>query len=110
MELSKHCIPCENDTQTIAAPEIQKYMLELQPEWNVVDSKKLVRDFLFDGYSNTIDFVNQVANIAQEEGHHPVMHVFFSKVTIELWTHFVNGLTDNDFIMAAKIDDIYKSH
>ena len=109
MELSKHCIPCENDTQPINGPEIQKYILELQPEWNVIDSKKLSRDFPFEGYSNTIDFVNKVATLAQQEGHHPVMHVFFTKVNIELWTHFVNGLTDNDFIMAAKIDEIYKA-
>ncbi len=108
MELSKHCIPCEKDTPPLNDSEIQKYMLELQPEWNVVNGKKLTRDFKFDGYTNTIAFVNKVASIAQEEDHHPVMHVFFSKVNIELWTHFINGLSENDFIMAAKIDEAYK--
>ncbi|NJO88640.1 MAG: 4a-hydroxytetrahydrobiopterin dehydratase, partial [Chloroflexia bacterium] len=58
-------------------------------------------------YVKTIAFVNKVAYLAEDEGHHPVMHVFFSKVTIELWTHAIDGLSENDFILAAKIDGIF---
>ena len=57
-------------------------------------------------YKHTIDFVNKVAALAEEEGHHPVMMVFYGRVVIELWTHAINGLSENDFIMASKIDKL----
>jgi 4a-hydroxytetrahydrobiopterin dehydratase len=57
-------------------------------------------------YRHSMDFVNKVANLAEEEGHHPVMHVFYGRVVIELWTHAIDGLSENDFIMAFKIDGL----
>jgi len=62
--------------------------------------------FNFKDYRSTIVFVDRVAELAEEEGHHPVMHVFFSKVKIEIWTHAILGLSENDFILASKIDEL----
>jgi 4a-hydroxytetrahydrobiopterin dehydratase len=53
-----------------------------------------------------MDFVNSVANLAEKEGHHPVMHVYYSRLIVELWTHAINGLSENDFILASKIDKL----
>ena len=67
---------------------------------------KIVKDFHFTDNIAVIEFVNKVAELAEEEVHHPVMHVFYSMLKIELWTHAILGLSENDFILAAKIDHL----
>ena len=88
------------------AEEIRKYQKELKEPWEVVDEMKIVKEFQFRGYQEVIAFFNEVANLAEDEGHHPVMHVFFSMVKVEIWTHAILGLSENDFILAAKIDEL----
>jgi 4a-hydroxytetrahydrobiopterin dehydratase len=102
----KKCKPCEGGVPKLTAEEIEQYSSELREPWEVVDAMKIVKTYHFENYLSTIDFVNCVAELAEEEGHHPVMHVFFSKITVELWTHAILGLSENDFILAAKIDEI----
>lgn len=109
MELTaQKCKPCERGTAPMATPEIMVYKEDIHEDWRV-DINKISRDFVFQNYKETIDFVNEVAQLAENEGHHPVMHVYFSKITIELWTHAIEGLSENDFIMAAKIDELYSN-
>lgn len=84
--------------------EITEYRKNISDDWKVIENKKLLKEYLFENYRQSIDFVNRVANLAEEEGHHPVMHVFFGRVVIELWTHAIDGLSENDFIIAFKID------
>ena len=67
---------------------------------------KSQKQYAFVNYKHTMDFVNKVANLAEEEGHHPVIHVYYGKVMIELWTFTINGLSENDFILASKIDKL----
>lgn len=108
MELSQaKCKPCERGTLPLSAQELESYKEDIYFNWEIVDNKKIVKDFKFDSYSKTMAFANKVAYLAEDEGHHPVMHIYFSKVTIELWTHAIDGLSENDFIMAAKIDEIH---
>lgn len=108
MELSHaKCQPCESGTLPLSAKELESYKEDIYFNWEIIDNKKIVKDFKFESYSKTMAFANKVAYLAEDEGHHPVMHIYFSKVTIELWTHAINGLSENDFIMAAKIDEIH---
>jgi 4a-hydroxytetrahydrobiopterin dehydratase len=108
MELTKKkCKPCEGGIPKLNAQEIREYQKGLREPWEVVDEMKIVKSFEFKGYQEVIKFVNKVADLAEEEGHHPVMHVFFSAVGVELWTHAILGLSENDFILAAKIDELY---
>lgn len=100
----KKCVPCEGNVPPLNEKEISEFEKEISADWKIADNKKLFREFSFVNYRHTIDFVNAVAGIAEEEGHHPVMHVFYGRVDIELWTHAINGLSENDFILAAKID------
>ena len=86
--------------------EIAEFKKLINKGWGIIDDKKLNRDFAFVSYKHTMDFVNKVADLAEAEGHHPVMHVNYGKVQIEIWTHAINGLSENDFILAAKIDKI----
>lgn len=85
---------------------VAEYQKHIQPEWRLTSDSKISREYSFSDYRNTIGFVNRVADLAEEEGHHPVMHVYYSKVVIELWTHAIGGLSENDFILAAKIEKL----
>ena len=106
MDLTKKkCVPCEGGIDPFDESQISEYKKYIS-DWQVIGSTKLSREFYFVSYRHTIDFVNKVANIAEEEGHHPVLHIFFGRAVVELWTHAINGLSENDFILAAKIDKI----
>jgi 4a-hydroxytetrahydrobiopterin dehydratase len=107
MDLSKKkCKPCEGGVPPLNEKEIAEYRKNISDDWKVIENKKILKEYLFENYRQSIDFVNKVANLAEEEGHHPVMHVFFGRVVIELWTHAIDGLSENDFIMAFKIDKL----
>jgi 4a-hydroxytetrahydrobiopterin dehydratase len=107
MELSKKkCKPCEGGVTPLDENEVAEYKKQIQNDWKVMENNKISKEYLFVNYNHTMDFVNKVANLADEEGHHPVMHIFYGKVVIELWTFTINGLSENDFILAAKIDKL----
>jgi len=103
---NKKCVPCEGGISPLKSKEIGEFRKELHADWKIIEGKMLQREFMFVNFRHTMDFVNKVAEIAEEEGHHPDMHVQYSKLVIELWTHAINGLSENDFILAAKIDVI----
>jgi len=100
----KHCVPCEGGMPAFGKKQITKYKSQLKSNWEVLNDKKLRKEFIFKNFVQVMGFVNQVALIAQAEDHHPDMQVSYKKVVVELWTHAVNGLSENDFILAAKID------
>lgn len=102
----RKCVPCEGGIPSLNEKEIADLSRGISGEWEVVENNKLRRKFSFVNFRHTMAFVNDVARIAEEEGHHPVMHVNYGTVEIELWTHAIDGLSENDFILAAKIDTI----
>ena len=107
MDLSrKKCKPCEGGIAPLKETEVKEFLKHIRDDWKVTEMKKLTKEYSFVNFRHTMDFVNKVAELAEEEGHHPDMHVYYSKVVIELWTHSINGLSENDFILASKIDKI----
>jgi 4a-hydroxytetrahydrobiopterin dehydratase len=102
--LSKHCIPCEGGTPPLSHEHVERYLSELKTKWQLVENKRIQREFTFKNFKEAIGFVNKVAVLAERENHHPDIHIFYSRVVIELWTHAVSGLSENDFIVAAKIE------
>lgn len=106
MDLTKkHCVPCEGGTPPL--PDDQEDMLHKQvPDWVLLreGNHMLRRQFTFKDFVEAMDFVNRVAAIAEEEQHHPDIKIVYNKVQIDLFTHAVGGLSENDFIVAAKID------
>ena len=107
MDLSKKkCKPCEGGIAPLNQQEVAEYKKHIKDDWEVKDKNKISKEFSFVNYKHTMEFVNKVADLAEEEGHHPVMHVYYGKVIIELWTHAINGLSENDFILASKIDKL----
>ena len=81
-------------------------MAELQTGWSVVKNLKIERLFKFNNFKEAIEFVNKIAILAEEEGHHPDMDISYNEVNITIWTHAIKGLSENDFILAVKIDSL----
>ncbi len=78
------------------------------PGWKVVEEHHLEKTFQFPDFRKALDFANKVGNLAEEQGHHPDIHLAWGKVGITTWTHKIDGLTESDFILAAKIDALYR--
>ena len=90
----------------MAPEEVAQHMPSVSQEWEVVDGDKLRREFRWRNFLRSMFFVNAVAYLAEQEGHHPDMTISYNRVTVELITHVIGGLSRNDFIMAAKIDKL----
>ncbi len=104
--VSQHCVPCEGGTPPLSPPEVKKYLSELKLPWENIDDKKIRHEFKFQNFKEAIAFINRVAELAESENHHPDLHIFYNRVVIELSTHAVKGLSENDFILASKIEKI----
>lgn len=103
----RRCIPCEGGVDPLSPQEAQEMMAQLNEEWMLVDDAHLlVREFRFKDFKDGIAFVNKVADIAEEEDHHPDLAISWGSVSVELTTHAIDGLSENDFILAAKIDEL----
>lgn len=104
---NKHCVPCEGDTPTLDHEENIKLLGELNG-WSLLEDKSIEKVFVFKNFKEALAFVNKVGEIAEKEGHHPDITIFdYKNVRITLSTHAIGGLSDNDFILAAKIDGIH---
>ncbi len=106
--VEQKCIPCEGGVAPLSPEEISQHLQDLL-DWKLVDNK-IKKEFVFKDFVEAMEFVNQVAQVAEAEGHHPDIHIFYNQVNFELWTHAIEGLHLNDFILAAKIDEIYDAN
>jgi 4a-hydroxytetrahydrobiopterin dehydratase len=102
----KKCVPCEGGVAKFGTEKIAEYLKELKEGWEVLEGTKITKEFKFKDFKEAMSFVNKVADIANQEDHHPDISIHYSKVEIILWTHAIGGLSENDFIVAAKIDTI----
>jgi 4a-hydroxytetrahydrobiopterin dehydratase len=105
MALAKRtCRPCEGGVPPLSAEAAGKFAVEV-PKWAVsIEPPRLSREFKFKDFRRAMAFVNRVADLAEGEGHHPDFHVHWNRVELVLWTHDIGGLSENDFIVAAKVD------
>ncbi len=103
--VSRHCKPCEGGVEPLRPDQTQELMRAIHPDWILRDDNlEISRTFKFPGFGRTMGFVNAVAWIATIENHHPEMIVNYGSCEVRYSTHAINGLSDNDFICAAKID------
>jgi 4a-hydroxytetrahydrobiopterin dehydratase len=100
---SKTCVPCRGGVPPLAGKELENYSSRL-PSWKVVNGHHLEKAFSFPDFKKALEFTNKVGGLAEEQGHHPDIFLAWGKVTVTIWTHKINGLTESDFILAAKID------
>jgi 4a-hydroxytetrahydrobiopterin dehydratase len=102
---SKHCQPCEGGVAPLSTEEVRDHLAAV-PQWHLTpDRQRIRREWRVKDFTTALDFFNRIGRVAEEEDHHPDLHLMgYRNVAIELSTHAVQGLTENDFILAAKID------
>lgn len=103
---SKKCANCQPGTPALSIEQQHELGKEV-PEWKTVEGKHIQREYRFKTYLDGVTWVQQAAAIIDSEDHHPDIHIFYRKVLLDLWTHTVNGLSENDYILAAKLDALY---
>lgn len=101
----KKCVPCRGGVPPLQGKELEELHKKV-PKWTVANGHHLQREFEFPDFKQSLDFVNRVGALAEEQGHHPDILLAWGKAAITLWTHKIDGLTESDFIMAAKIDRV----
>jgi len=102
----KKCEPCSKNTPTFKGEALRQLSRDLGGNWKVVDDHHLEKEYAFDDFKSALDFTNRVGEIAEAEGHHPDIYLTWGKVSLKIWTHAVDGLSKNDFILAAKADAV----
>jgi len=101
----RQCVPCRGGVPPMKGDEITEMSSQL-PDWQVVNEHHLQRNYRFKDFRETLDFVDRVGELAEEQGHHPDICFGWGKADITIWTHKIDGLTESDFVLAAKIDKL----
>ena len=102
--VNKMCQVVDEDESPLQGNDLTHYRAQIDNEWNVVDEESLSRSFMFSSYEDAVEFTNKLADVASAEGHHPEIKLSYGEVEVNITTHELGGLHENDFIMAAKID------
>lgn len=102
----KNCTPCKGGVPPLKGEQLEQLHRQLGESWKVVDDHHLEKEYSFKNFREALAFTNKVGEIAEQEGHHPDILLTYGKVKIQLWTHKINGLSESDFILAAKCDKI----
>jgi 4a-hydroxytetrahydrobiopterin dehydratase len=106
-DLAKNeCIPCKGGVQLLKGLELTEFLDKLGVGWRLVDEHQLEKEYHFKDFRSALAFTNRVGELAEAQGHHPDIHLSWGKVRLTIWTHKIDGLTESDFILAAKADDL----
>lgn len=105
---AKHCVPCRGGVPPLKGEALRQLTAQVS-DWKVIDEHHITKTFLFPDFKTALDFVNRVGAVAEEEGHHPDLTLTWGKVDVKTYTHKIDGLTESDFILGAKIDQLFFS-
>ena len=100
------CVPCQGGIPPLKGKELKALQNQLGNGWNVINEHHLKKKWKFDDFESALNFTNKIGSLAEDQGHHPDIYLAWGKVEIKMWTHKISGLTESDFILAAKIDRI----
>ena len=103
---SKKCIPCTGDVPALKGRELTRLLRLLGNGWKVVKEHHLEKKYEFPDFREALGFTNRVGEMAEQQGHHPYVHLAWGKVALTVWTHKIDGLTESDFVFAAKADQV----
>lgn len=101
------CVPCRGGVPPLRGAELDKWVRRIDAGWSLVDEHHLERAYAFKDFRTALAFTNAVGEIAEAEGHHPELVTTWGRVTVRIWTHKIDGLSESDFILAAKTDRAY---
>ncbi len=102
----KECVPCKGGVPKLAGADLARMVRELGGGWQVIDEHHLEKEYKFKDFRGALAFTNRVGELAESQGHHPDIYLAWGKVKLTIWTHKVDGLTESDFILAAKADKL----
>ena len=103
---NKKCKSCEGETSPLKGEALKQMRKQLSEDWKLIDEHHLEKEYSFKNFKEALEFTNRVGAIAEQEQHHPDIFLGWGKVKLDLWTHKVGGLSENDFILAAKADSV----
>ncbi len=103
---SKSCVPCQSGELPLGKEAEEKLLRDLGGNWQINGKGHLYDLFKFKDFISAMTFANKIGEIAEKEGHHPALMITWGQCSVEIWTHKINGLSENDFILAAKIEEI----
>jgi 4a-hydroxytetrahydrobiopterin dehydratase len=102
----KKCIPCAGGLPPVKGEELATLLEQLDDGWRVVEEHHLEKEFEFKNFREALAFTNKVGELAEEQNHHPDIYLAWGKVRVTIWTHKIDGLTESDFVLAAKIEQL----
>ena len=108
--IEKKCMPCTVGTTPLKGEELKPFYMQLGEGWEIVEERHLEKEFRFKNFKKALLFATVIGQIADEEGHHPDLYVSWGKLRVQIWTHKIKGLSESDFILAAKIEAEFVSH
>ena len=101
----KECVPCKGGVPPLNETETASLLAQLLSGWRVIENHHLEKDYEFSDFRQALDFTNRVGELAETQGHHPDVYLAWGRVTLTIWTHKIDGLTESDFVFAAKADN-----
>lgn len=108
--IKKKCTPCVVGSAALKGENLKPLYMQLGEGWKIIDEHHLEKNYSFKNFKEALAFTNIIGNISEEEGHHPNIFLSWGVITLQIWTHTIDGLTESDFILAAKIEAEYISH
>ena len=103
---AKNCVPCRGGVPPLKGREIAALLAQLGGGWHVVEEHHLEKEYGFKDFAEALAFTNRVGAIAEEQGHHPDIYLAWGKAGVKIWTHKIDGLTESDFVLAAKVEEM----
>lgn len=103
---SKECIPCKGGVPALNGADLATLQAKLGGDWQVVNEHHLEKEYRFKNFREALEFTNRVGELAEQQKHHPDIHLAWGKVKVTIWTHKIDGLTESDFVLAAKIEEL----
>ena len=102
----RDCVPCKGGVPPLKGKDLLSFMKEISEDWNLVKEHHLEREFNFPNFQEAWDYLNKVAQMSEQQDHHPDIELSWGRVKVIIWTHKIDGLTESDFVFAAKCDDL----
>jgi len=102
----RQCVPCKGAVPPLKGPQLAQWQSELGGGWKLIDDHHLEKQFDFKNFREALAFTNKIGELAEQQNHHPDIYLAWGKVKLTIWTHKIDGLTENDFVLAAKADQL----
>ena len=105
---SRDCVPCRGGVPALKGEDLNRFAAQLGHDWQVVDEHHLSKTYAFANFEDALHYVIKVGEMAEEQGHHPDIYLAWGKARVDVWTHKIDGLTESDFVFAAKAEELYE--